>query len=294
MAGFFNLSNIEYQDKRDGFVSYYKFNSEDPVFLGHYPNFPILPASLLIDICCKQISSYLLVDDITQLSLAIDKANFYKGIMPGDYIHFDYSFDGCVKHGIDRINVAIKHYEKLVTVIYFKNHTVLDASNMDSKNINYDDSTLKNKPAIYYLPQRFPLLVVDRILDNGDPLCSIAKKYVTYSDYCYRDTCLVDLSDKDLAYPHGGVIEGIEQSAGFLLAMHWRLNDDGIVIVIGGVSGVRFYRNAYPGDVIKFHSILNYMSDTYAILSGAAMVCNDMLLTIEKIFVVKQEIKSLS
>ena len=294
MAGFLNLRDVEFHDKKDGFVSYYEFSPEDPVFLGHYPNHPILPASLLIDVCCEQICSYLLIDDISLLSLTVDKASFYQGVTPGDNIQFDFSIDGCVKDGIDRINVVIKLNEELITAIYFKNNKVSDASDLDRDSVNYDESTLKSRPAIDYLPQRFPLLVVDRILDNEDSQCCKAIKYVSYSDYCYRDTSHVDLADRDLAYPHGGVIEGIEQSAGLLLAMHWKLSDEGVVVVIGGVSGVRFYRNAYPGDVIKFHSVLDYLSDTYAILSGAAMVDDDVLLTIDKIFVVKQEAGRLS
>jgi 3-hydroxymyristoyl/3-hydroxydecanoyl-(acyl carrier protein) dehydratase len=285
---FLDISDIKFEIRKNGFVSYLMFTHDDPVFMGHYPGYPIYPASLVVDICCEKICKYLLVDDFKKLGLSVLKANFYQGIRPGNKVLFEFCFTDSREKQISQINVELKVDNKVITSILFRKKLT---KRIDIKKLcmNYDESVVKSWPAIDYLPQRFPLLMVDRILDNEDMQTCKAVKYVSYNDYCYRDTCRSNLAFKDFSYPHGAVIEGIEQSAGLLLAMHWNYASDANVIVIGKVSGISFYRNAYPGDVIKFHSVLNYLSESYAILSGSAIVSDHILLTVDKIFVVKQE-----
>jgi 3-hydroxyacyl-[acyl-carrier-protein] dehydratase len=293
MSGFLDLKDIIFLDKKDGFISYLSFPHDDPVFLGHYPNHPILPASLVIDICCDMLCDFLSVTEFSKLGLSIDKASFYQGVRPGNTIQFEFTFTKITKEEISQIDVKLKLGQKQITTISLKN-SVANKVDINRHILDYNEAELESCPAIDYLPQRFPLLLIDRILGNEESQSCRAIKYVSYSDYCYRDTCRNDLVNGDLAYPHGAVIEGIEQSAALLLGIHWKLTANDIVIVIGRVSGISFYHNAYPGDIIKFHSILDHLSETYAVLSGVAMVDDEVLLTIDKIFVVKQAPESIT
>ena len=164
----------------------------------------------------------------------------------------------------------------------------------DVNDIDYEVCTINTTDgvaALAHLPQRYPLLVIDRVFPQPNNELACALKYVSYSDYCYRDTSTNDINQQQLAYPIGGLVEGIEHSATLLLEQHWPITDSNKVIVIGGLSGIRFAGTAYPGDVIFYHSNLYYLSENNAIISGCAVVNGQIIMVINKIFVVMETSK---
>lgn len=99
------------------------------------------------------------------------------------------------------------------------------------------------------LPQRYPLLLVDRVLSAGPGVIE-AVKAVTAAEPCYRDLA-DDAAPGDYAYPSSLLVESLGQTAALL----W-LGDAGKgvagdqVLMFVGARDFVFDSAAYPGDVL--------------------------------------------
>ena len=139
-----------------------------------------------------------------------------------------------------------------------------------------------------YLPQRFPLQAVDLLstADDDNPE-GHGRKLVSHADYFFRRAATCAPS-----YPHGAVIEGIEQAAATVLARQWDVTSEDNAIVIGGLNGIRFHGKAAPGEVIDLICAAEQISDDFAMLTGRAQVDSRALVTIDRIIVIRKELNA--
>jgi 3-hydroxymyristoyl/3-hydroxydecanoyl-(acyl carrier protein) dehydratase len=258
------------------FVRSKVFTSCDTVFTGHYPNFPIYPASFLIDYCCKEVCNYFTAEQFNELELFVSRSSFFYAIKPNDSINFEFY----IQTNGDISVVANNEGNKVLSILFKKYR-----GDFQFPDVFVDVTSTDLAPAIDYLPQRYPLLVID-LIDNSDRKdVGFAIKYISYGDYSYSGLNTTNYEKHEIAYPYGAVIEGIEQSAALLLSHNWQVVNVNNVIVIGGLNGIVFFGHAYPGDVIHFYSSIIYQSDANVILTGVAMVDDRIILAIDKIFV---------
>ena len=104
------------------------------------------------------------------------------------------------------------------------------------------------------LPHRYPILLVDRVLDvtPGERISTV--KAVTCNELWYADLA-DEVTDEELAYPSTLLVESWAQSAG-VLAMLTAGGPDALrhqVMLLGSVSGVDFHGPVLPGDVVEHH-----------------------------------------
>ncbi|NYT95627.1 3-hydroxyacyl-ACP dehydratase FabZ family protein [Salinispora sp. H7-4] len=101
------------------------------------------------------------------------------------------------------------------------------------------------------LPQRYPLLLVDRVLSMTPGTRIEAVKAVTGNEPCYRD--LTDAAPPgDYAYPASLLVESLGQTAALLwLADAGSPVDDDSVLMFVGARDVRFDGTVFPGDVLR-------------------------------------------
>ncbi len=122
------------------------------------------------------------------------------------------------------------------------------------------------------LPQRYPLLLVDRVLDL-DPGRSIRTiKAITGTEPCYAG--LPDAAARwCYEYPRALMIESLGQSAALLwLGDHPVTPGDDRVLMFAGARSFSFEGAAYPGDVLRHDVRLdNVVADT-AFASGEIWV----------------------
>lgn len=102
------------------------------------------------------------------------------------------------------------------------------------------------------LPHRYPMLLVDRVLDvvPGERLTAL--KAVTFNEPWYQRLGPV-ADDAELAYPEVLLIESWGQSAG-LLAQYDHPDPEALrtnVMVVGGISGAAFHRQVLPGELLE-------------------------------------------
>lgn len=95
------------------------------------------------------------------------------------------------------------------------------------------------------LPHRFPMLLVDRVLDLVPGESVVASKAITRNEQCYRKVGLHG-ADACLEYPQTLLIESWGQTAGILAT--WRSPDEPIeaheadrVMLLGGLTGITFH-----------------------------------------------------
>jgi 3-hydroxymyristoyl/3-hydroxydecanoyl-(acyl carrier protein) dehydratase len=118
------------------------------------------------------------------------------------------------------------------------------------------------------LPQRFPMLLVDRVIEFDSEGTLIAEKAVTAAEPCYRNIH-ADAVPVDFAYPEALLIESFGQAA----ALAWlsrcdRANADLPIFAVA--RDITFASNVFPGDTVR-----HIIHLTQQVTAGA-YACGDM------------------
>ena len=132
------------------------------------------------------------------------------------------------------------------------------------------------------LPQRFPLLLVDRVVAvRADGLT--AEKAVSAAERCYADLP-ESAPAAAYAYPVALLLESFGQAA----ALAWFLlgggaapgRDTGLLPLFVGVRDLRITGSAYPGDVLRHEVHLDKVVDGAAVASGVIRVGERRIATV--------------
>lgn len=128
-----------------------------------------------------------------------------------------------------------------------------------------------------WMPQRYPMLLVDRVATLEAGVKVHAQKAISLNDYFYHSLPSAP-EPEDFAYPHGLLIEALAQAAGILLRDSWpQLRSDKHMVMFGSFSGVTIYDCAYPGDLLDLEANLEVATEDAAVISGC-VVCNSKTL----------------
>jgi 3-hydroxyacyl-[acyl-carrier-protein] dehydratase len=131
------------------------------------------------------------------------------------------------------------------------------------------------------LPHRYPMLLVDRVLEIEDDRIR-AVKAVTLNEPWYAR--LGEPADQDeLAYPDFLLIESWTQTAGILAKRLAGDTADGQVMLFGSMSAIEFHRKVLPGDVVEHHVRLGLAANDTMIFEGESTVGGAPLLTVGRI-----------
>jgi 3-hydroxyacyl-[acyl-carrier-protein] dehydratase len=122
------------------------------------------------------------------------------------------------------------------------------------------------------LPQRYPMLLLDRVLHVEPGRSITAVKAVTGAEPCYRD--LPDDAGPDrYRYPASLLVESFGQAAAvmWLLSSH-ELDAPGHLPLLAAVRDVWIEADAYPGDVLRHEVRLDHAIDGAAFATGSVFV----------------------
>jgi 3-hydroxymyristoyl/3-hydroxydecanoyl-(acyl carrier protein) dehydratase len=129
------------------------------------------------------------------------------------------------------------------------------------------------------MPQRYPMLLVDRVQVTDDVQSCIAYKNITLNEPCYQ--YVANATERAvLAYPLALSAESFGQGAGILLAAHGMLKSGqkDSVVVFGEFSLIERVADAYPGDVLEHRIQIDFASEQMAVLKGSTEV-DDRVIT---------------
>lgn len=136
------------------------------------------------------------------------------------------------------------------------------------------------------LPHRFPMLLVDRVLDlvPGERITAI--KAVTCNEPWYAQLG-PDTPEDGFGYPQSLLVESWCQSAG-LLGTWEDPNPDvltGQVMLFGSMAGVVFHHPVLPGDVLEHRVRVSRAVGDTVIFEGESLVDGRAVLTVGSVVV---------
>ena len=128
------------------------------------------------------------------------------------------------------------------------------------------------------LPHRYPMLLVDRVLETGEDSIR-AVKSVTLNEPWYARLG-PNPSPEDLGYPDFLLIESWTQTAG-LLATRLRGGEaEKQVMLFGSMSDVSFHGRVMPGHTLEQHVRLERAVGDTMIFTGRSTVDGEPVLTV--------------
>lgn len=98
------------------------------------------------------------------------------------------------------------------------------------------------------LPHRYPMLMIDRIIDIKGDDSAVGIKNVTFNEPIFQGH-----------FPHSPIfpgvliLEGMAQTAGAIVIKYDAIADSKSVVMLLGIDNARFRKPAGPGDTIEYH-----------------------------------------
>ncbi|QWF84498.1 3-hydroxyacyl-ACP dehydratase FabZ family protein [Amycolatopsis sp. CA-230715] len=132
------------------------------------------------------------------------------------------------------------------------------------------------------LPHRYPMLLVDDIVETVPGERLVARKAVTCNEPWYAR---LGAAASRSSYPESLVLESWAQAAAVLGQLTLGGADrkpDGVT-VLGSVSGVRFAQPVLPGEVLEHHVRLDRVLADTLLFSGRSVVGDTEVLTVSRV-----------
>ena len=121
------------------------------------------------------------------------------------------------------------------------------------------------------IPHRYPLLLVDRVLELEPVKRIVAVKNVTINEEFFSG----HFPGRPVM-PGVLVIEGMAQAGGILL-LHNRPERESKLIYFTSIDKARFRRPVVPGDQLRFEIDILRLRETYCKLSARALVDGEVV-----------------
>jgi 3-hydroxyacyl-[acyl-carrier-protein] dehydratase len=131
------------------------------------------------------------------------------------------------------------------------------------------------------LPHRFPMLLVDRVVEAVPGESLTALKAVTLNEPWYARLS-PDATDRDTRYPESLLIESWGQAAGLLSLLSGADGRDGAVMLFGSVTGVAFHRPVHPGDLLEHRIVLSRRVGDTVLFAGDSRIGGDVVFTVDR------------
>jgi 3-hydroxyacyl-[acyl-carrier-protein] dehydratase len=135
------------------------------------------------------------------------------------------------------------------------------------------------------LPHRYPMLLVDAVLDLQPGLSIVASKAVTRDEAAYARARHPGAAEGGQGYPASLVIESFCQAAGILFMESGSQTYDRRrhVLLFGALMGCRISGVALPGDVLMHHARITKALSDSAVFGGEVRVDGRPILTLEHV-----------
>lgn len=120
------------------------------------------------------------------------------------------------------------------------------------------------------LPHRYPLLLVDRVLEMEPRKRVVAIKNVTFNEPVFQGHF-----PGQPVFPGVMMIEGMAQAGGLML-LHELEDRDSKLLYFTSIDDCRFRRPVVPGDQMRYEVDVQRYRSTYCRLRGRVMVGDEL------------------
>ncbi|WP_370422128.1 3-hydroxyacyl-ACP dehydratase FabZ family protein [Streptomyces sp. QH1-20] len=237
---------------------------DEPVFAGHYPDFPIFPGVCVVD--CAHRGALATAPEPVELA-AVESARFTGPAFPGDVL--DFALKWRRKDGDWRLSATATTERGAAASVRLRYRAAGSApqppdAGADAPPVATRAGGEAELPEVAdLLPHRYPMLLVDRItaLVPGERITVV--KTVTHNEPWYAGLA----PGHDLAYPASLLVESWGQAAG-LLASAAAPDARSQVMLFGSVSQAVLHRPVLPGDVVEHRITLSRSLGDSVIFEG--------------------------
>ncbi|MFP1918327.1 3-hydroxyacyl-ACP dehydratase FabZ family protein [Lonsdalea quercina] len=125
-------------------------------------------------------------------------------------------------------------------------------------------------------PHRFPMVLVDRIIQNDSKV--ITEKFVSLNDYEFRHANFTNLHE--FVYPEWLVVESFFQSAGLFL----NCSERDLSPYVISCKNVHFQRAIVAGEIIQHHVFIDVQKDSFIIVSGESKVSEETVVSYQQVW----------
>lgn len=98
------------------------------------------------------------------------------------------------------------------------------------------------------LPHRYPMLMIDRIVDIKGDDSAVGIKNVTFNEPIFQGHF-----PNNPIFPGVLILEGMAQTAGAIVIKYDASADSKSIVMLLGIDSARFRKPAGPGDKIEYH-----------------------------------------
>lgn len=98
------------------------------------------------------------------------------------------------------------------------------------------------------LPHRYPMLMIDRIVDIRGDESAVGVKNVTFNEPIFQGHF-----PNNPIFPGVLILEGMAQTAGAIVIKYDASADNKSIVMLLGIDSARFRKPAGPGDTIEYH-----------------------------------------
>jgi 3-hydroxyacyl-[acyl-carrier-protein] dehydratase len=237
----------------------------DPYLVGHFPEVTVYPAVFVIEGVSQAVVAALgLREGALPQVTAVRSARFLAPILPGHELRLEATVEpttdgafevaACCRRG-DGIAAA-----KLALEFRYPGGAA-------------GAGMLGHADILKLLPQRWPMLLVDRVVGLESGRSITALKAVTASESCYQGLP-DDLPPERYAYPISLVLESFGQAAA-ILWLHSALRgpiEPDVGLMFAAARRCRIEGRALPGDVLRHEVRLNHTSEGAGFAEGETWV----------------------
>ncbi|NOZ32922.1 MAG: 3-hydroxyacyl-ACP dehydratase FabZ [Alphaproteobacteria bacterium] len=117
------------------------------------------------------------------------------------------------------------------------------------------------------LPQRYPFLMIDRIVDIDGVQSATGLKNITYNEPIFTGHF-----PSVPIFPGVLIIEGMAQTAGAIVIAANRQDGQNHLVYLVTVENAKFRKPAYPGDQIEYHIELAHLRRNIGKYNARAIV----------------------
>jgi 3-hydroxymyristoyl/3-hydroxydecanoyl-(acyl carrier protein) dehydratase len=298
--------------ERDGLrvVTVYSVDSTEPVLAGHFPGFALFPGICLLE-CAHQAALLAIassgVDPAVPELVAIERARFLQPVFPGDRVRTEVNIEvnievsaevsaeagdgvwrATVRSSASRGGDGTSRDVAVFKLRYGAGGTGARADGTGARADARADGGAPPPPAggpglvdvTGVLPHRFPMLLVDRVIDLVAGQSLVAVKAVTANEPCFSG-----LPDGvDPVYPPALLVESWTQAAA-VLAFVDQPNPDvltGRVTLFGSITNLELYAPVRPADLVHRVRLVRLTGDL-AVLEGESFVDNSVVMRVGSI-----------
>jgi len=98
------------------------------------------------------------------------------------------------------------------------------------------------------LPHRYPMLMIDKIIDMDADEAAIGIKNVTVNEPIFQGHF-----PENPVFPGVLIIEGMAQTAGAMVIAHDGLSEGKKIVLLITIDKAKFRKPAHPGDRLEYH-----------------------------------------